>query len=185
MKRHLCVAAVAALGLFAAEGALAQTATQNITLNATVPGYCTVGGGGTASTSATIPVTNGAPNTAQITVAGLGSVICNENATLTLTTTNGGVTSTGTTTPGTPPTGFSNRIDYTAVASYGTNTPASATLLTSGTAGASSTVSGANTDGASSGLPFSVKITPSTPAHTLVAGTAYSDTLSVLLTPHL
>jgi hypothetical protein len=179
MKRHLCIAAVAALELFGAKGAFAQAATQNITINATVPGYCTVGGGATASTSATIPVTNGAPNTSQITVAGLGSVICNENATLTLSTLNGGVTGPGAVT------GFSNRIDYTAAASYGTLTPATISLTTSGTPGASSAVSSANTDGASStGLPFSVKITPATPVHTLVAG-AYSDTLSVLVTPHL
>ena len=176
MRKYLSLAAVALFASFGAGSAFAQSATQNITLSATVPGYCTVGGGASATTaSATdIPVTNGTPDTSLINVSGLGAVNCNENIKLTLTSLNGGVLG------GAGVAGYSNRIDYTASATYSGLTQ---TLTTSGTPGQSSGITaGLSTGGASSSATLGVTITPITPANVLLPG-AYSDTLAVLLTP--
>lgn len=173
MKKVTSVAAVAAFAMFGASAAFAQTATQTIDLSANVVDYCTVGGGATSNTTATIPVSGGLPVIAPVVVGGLGGVTCNENTTLTLTSLNGGVLGPAAAGP------FSNRIDYTAVATYGA---LSQTLTTSGAAGATSGASAASTSGASNSTSFGVTVTPATPASTLMAG-AYADTLTVLFTP--
>ena len=182
MRNVRVLAALAAASAFGACGGNAFAASQIITLNATVPGYCTVGGSSTSvTTTATVPIlATGFPNTAAIPVAGLGAVICNENAQLTLNTLNGGLTGPSATT------GFSIRIDYTAVATYGT-VPGSGTSQTITTTGAANTTTAASTSstvGASASTPFTVTVTPITTANPLAIG-AYTDTLTVNFLPHV
>jgi hypothetical protein len=179
MIRVRVLAAIAALAAMHAVSSDAEAASQIITLSATVPGYCTVGGGPSSTTSATVPITAlDLPNTAAIPVTGLGAVVCNENTQLTLTTTNGGLTGPAAVA------GFSNRIDYTASATYGSGaTSTTQALTTNGTAGASAGPSTASTMGASNSQSFTVTVTPIA-ASPLLAG-LYSDTLTVLFTPHL
>jgi len=173
MNKFLCVAAVAAFGMFGAQGAFAQSATQNVVLSATVPGYCNIGGLTSApDAAATIPIVNGMPvTTSPISAGALGNVACNENTTLTLTSANTGLTTTSA-----AATGFSNKIDYQATANYGTFSQMLDTSV------GPTITSAATTTGALGSQTFTVNVTPKSPANTLVQG-AYGDTLSVLFTP--
>src|SRR5262245_47116332 len=99
-------------------GAHAQgVATQNVNLTATVGGYCTIDGSSTGiQRSATVPVANGVVTPGNLPLGGTsGQVICTSNATIQLTSMSGGLTNSG---AGAVTTPFTNKIHYTATASY-------------------------------------------------------------------
>jgi len=163
---RMAMIATALLGL--SLSAAAQSATQNINLNATVVDYCSIAGTGTGGAqSRTISVTNGTVSTAGLTQVSVADVACSKISNLTLTTTNTGLTGPGAVT------NFQNVIHYTAAASFDGAAP---TLDTS--AGTTAT---AATAGAATGT-LTVDITPQANAQPMVAG-GYSDVLVVTLTP--
>lgn len=176
------VTVVALSGLFAAFGASAasaQTATQDINISATVTKACTINNTATGTPgSATIPVTAaGAVTTTSITPTGspFANVACNAASNLQLTSVNGGVVNA--TSPGS---GFTNIIDYTASATWNSQT---ATIDTSSTPAAAGSESGALVAvGTANSGNLTVSITPLANTLPLVVG-AYSDTLRVTLTP--
>lgn len=148
--------------------ASAQSATQNINLDATVLDYCSISGAATAvDQNRTITVTSGTVDTAALAQVSVANVACSKISDLTLTSTNTGLT--GPAAAG----GFQNVIHYTAAASFDGAAP---TLNTS----SGSTVT-APTTGAATGT-LTVDITPIANAAPMVAG-GYSDVLVVTLTP--
>ncbi len=163
---RLAMIACAIFGL--SLSASAQTATQNINLNATVADYCTISGAATAADqNRTITVTSGVVDTAPLTQVTVANVACSKISDLTLTSTNTGLTGPGIVT------GFDNVIHYTAAASFDGAAPS---LDTSST----NTVTAATTAAATGTL--TVDITPQ--ANTLPMATGnYADVLVVTLTP--
>lgn len=148
--------------------ASAQSATQNINLNATVADYCSISGSATSTdVDRTITVTNGAVDTAALTQVSVANVACSKISDLTLTSTNTGLT--GPAAAG----GFQNVIYYTAAASFD---GASTSLDTSSTNTATDATTGAATG------TLTVDITPIANSSPMVAG-SYADVLVVTLTP--
>lgn len=156
---------------------LAQTATQDVQITATVNPVCTINNSPTGGASnVIIPVSAaGAVNTGTLTPSGspFASVACNAPANLQLTSQSGGVRTTATGVGG-----FVGRIDYTASANWNSVT---ATINTSGatTGPFAGTAAGVGT--AFSG-PLTVSITPIANAQPLLAGN-YTDTLHITLMP--
>jgi hypothetical protein len=185
MKRLFFAAlAVAASATFT--GAQAQTvATQDVTLSATVPSYCTIGGSNTPTAlTGSITPSNGRVTAAQaFTITGSpGTVICNANVVVDLRSLNAGLT-----TAGAGGGSFVNVIHYDATAQLndgtstvtGTIDTSAATANTYYAAGTSSATSaGAFSAGT---LTISVAAQATAPSY-LVPGT-YGDTLTVRLTP--
>lgn len=171
-------ASVLLFGVLFAFDANAQSAQQEIQISATVAKSCTIGGSSTGVVdTATIPISAaGAVVTTPITPnnAPYLNVACNAPSTLQLKSNQGAVKNATT-----PPSGFTNLIDYQASATWNSVT---ATLDTATTATATGQESGtAEPVGAGSGS-LSVTITPETNTAPLTGGT-YSDSLFVLLTP--
>lgn len=165
---------------FAAGAASAQTATQDINISATVTKACTINNVATGSPvgTATIPVTAaGAVTTTAITPTGspFANVACNAASNLQLTSVSGGVVNA--TSPGT---GFTNIINYTATATWNSQT-ASINTATNPAASASESGTAVAVATANSGN-LTVSITPLANTLPLVIG-AYSDILRVTLTP--
>lgn len=149
--------------------ALAQTATQNINLNATVTDFCSIAGAATGAVQTrTITVTNGNVVTAPLSQVSVASVACTKISNLTLTTTNTGLTTAGSNGS------FQNVIHYTAAASFAGAAP---TLVTS-----SATTATAATNTGANGGTLTVDITPSANTLPMLAGN-YADVLVVTLTP--
>lgn len=150
--------------------AFAQTATQNINLNATVTDFCSIAGSATGGAiTRSITVTNGNVSTAAVTPAiSVASVACTKISDVTLTTTNTGLTT------GSSAAGFQNVIHYTAAASFAGAAPSLTT--SSGTTATAATNAGANSG------TLSVTITPQANTSPMLAG-SYADTLVVTLTP--
>jgi len=173
MKKLMMTAASAAI--LAVGAGAAQATDQNINLNATVTGFCTIGGSLTPTTiNQSIPTTTtGDVVTTPINVA-LGAVVCNKASDVTLSSLKGGVFSATS-----APSGFQNRINYTASVSAPTaaSVNANATAVTP-TAGATASTGGATSDPA-----VNVTITPTLNVDPLVAATDYSDTLTVSIVP--
>lgn len=167
-------------GLLPWSGAMAQSATQDINITATVSGLCTINGLATGSPvgSAVIPTPSGNVDVTPITPSGspFANVVCNGPSTLLLTSLNGGVLNTTTSS------GFDNIINYEASATWSSVT---ATINTetdpAASVGGSEDGTPAAVSTAGSGS-LSVTITPITNSQPLIAGT-YSDTLRVTLTP--
>jgi len=168
----LLVAAVACPSI-----AAAQTATQDVQINATVNSVCTINNAATGGVSTvTIPVSAaGAVNTGTLTPSGspFANVACNAPSNLQLTSQNGGVT-----TAATAVTGFAGKIDYSASATWHSvtasiNTSAASSGPFAGTAAPVAT--------AFSGS-LAVSITPIGNTLPLLAG-SYTDTLHITLTP--
>ena len=179
MRTFLVSAVTVAFVLIGASVANAQTATQDINITATVTKACTVNNVATGTPgSATIPVSvAGAVNTAPITPTGspFANVACNAPSNLQLTSLSGGVVNAGT-----PGTGFTNIINYTASATWNAVT-ASIDTATNPAATGPETGAVAAVATANSGN-LSVTITPLANAQPLITG-PYSDTLRVTLTP--
>ena len=163
-------ASVLLFGVLFAFDANAQSAQQEIQISATVAKSCTIGGSSTGVVdTATIPISAaGAVVTTPITPnnAPYLNVACNAPSTLQLKSNQGAVKNATT-----PPSGFTNLIDYQASATWNSVT---ATLDTATTATATGQESGtAEPVGAGSGS-LSVTITPETNTAPLTGG-AYSD----------
>ncbi len=176
MRKLLVSVAIAFAAVCSAGGANAQTATQDININATVTSYCTINGAvtGAAVTTATIPVTLGVVNPATINRT-IANVACNNITNVVATSQAGGVT-----TGGAAPSGSSNIIDYTGTATFGgaTSTINTATVAT---AAGNETGNTGTTAGAATGN-LVVDIVPAQPALPLTPSAAYADVLTVTLT---
>ncbi|WP_083509710.1 hypothetical protein [Hyphomicrobium sulfonivorans] len=155
----------------------AQTATQDITISATVNGYCSINNAATGGpSSATIPIsTAGAVVLGPITPTNspFANVACNTPSVLQLQSLNGGATN------GATATDFQSFINYTAEAVWHGVTAALDTTSSSGTGPVTGTPQNVAT--AFSGS-MSVTINPISNALPLVQG-SYSDTLRITLTP--
>lgn len=177
-RKSLSVAVIC--GLLPMSGVMAQTATQDINITATVSGLCTVNGlaTGTPVGSAVIPTPSGDVDVTPITPTGspFANVVCNGPSTLLLTSLNGGVLNTS------PASGFDNIINYTASATWNSVTATVNTGLNP-VASLGGNESGTPAPVATAGAgSLSVTITPIVNAQPLIAG-SYSDTLRVTLTP--
>ncbi|MDX2158590.1 MAG: hypothetical protein SFW09_18985 [Hyphomicrobiaceae bacterium] len=165
----LSMAAILALPLLG-NAALAQSATQNINLSATVADYCSIGGAASGTAvNRSITVTNGTVSTSALSAVTVGSVVCTKISDVTLATTN-----TGLTTATAPNASFQNVIHYTAAASFAGATPS---LDTS----AATSATAATNTGANLGT-LTVNITPQANTLPMLTG-AYADVLVVTLTP--
>jgi hypothetical protein len=181
MSRHIFkFISTCLLGVVAVSGgASAQVATQDITITATVAKFCSIGTPAAATGTVrpvVIPITGFGTVGTALITETFANVVCNTPATLLTTSLNGHVKN-----PVTAPPTFTNEIDYTAVATVG---GATSTINTSANAadvlnfpGSSGVTAAAFSD------TLSVAITPQTAAATLVAG-SYADTLRVTLTPN-
>jgi hypothetical protein len=164
----LASAAGVALAL-SSVSAMAQTATQNIQLNAVVTDFCSIAGTASgALQNRTITVTNGNVATAALAQVSVNSVACTKISNLTLTTTNTGLTTAGSNGS------FQNVIHYSAAASFAGAAP---TLNTS-----SATSATAATNTGANGGTLTVDITPIANTLPMLAGN-YADVLVVTLTP--
>jgi hypothetical protein len=147
------------------------------TVTGTVSKACTIGGvARPGADSATIPVSStGGVNTAIINKS-YASVACNTPSNVQLTSQNGGVK-----TVATPPSGFTNVIDYTSTATF---SGATATLDTAALPAATAPEAGVavSTTGATPSGTMSVAITPRANTLRLLSGT-YSDVLTITITP--
>ena len=179
MKKVIVLAAVAVFSLFGVSGAFAQAANQVVALSANIAATCTLTGG--AGQTAVIPVTSGVVDTTAINVTTLGTVSCNENATLTLTSANGGLTNA---TPNTNP-GFVNRIHYQASASFNSVALTQALDTTGATGSVTTGASGATTSGPITNGNLTLSINPLAPVTGSLGIGAYSDTLTITVTPHV
>lgn len=173
--KYASVIGAAVLG-FGLSSALA--ADQVITLEATVPSFCTLGTGNTSvaggplasvsdTTKAIIEVVNGVPTSVSAGASRAYSVLCNGNAEFQLI-----ATPVATVTPA--PTNFSNQIGYTATATGAASATATVTTTTVTTGPAAANYANGN---------VTVAISAPTAANTLVAATDYTGTLTVRLTP--
>lgn len=177
MRKSILAVVMTAAASLIAGAANAQTATQDITINATVPKLCTVNlAANGAVDTATIAITAAADvDTTPVTPtnAPYTNVACNAPANLQLTSQGGGLTG-----PGSVP-GFDNIINYTGSATWNSVTATVNTATVATAAGAEAGT--AQAVGANTGS-LSVTITPGANAQPLVMGN-YSDTLRVTLTP--
>ena len=167
-----------AAALLVSTAAQAQSATQDITITASVVKTCSINSAATGTAgSATVPISAaGNVNTTSITPTGapFGNVACNAPSNIQLSSINGALTGPA------AAAGFDNIINYSATATWNSVT---ANLDTSTTGGSGSTETGsAQAVGTANSGNLTVSITPAANAQPLVIGT-YSDTLRVSLTP--
>lgn len=176
--KKLVIAATAATSVMAASGAaFAQAATQDVNITATVPKYCSVGGSASPTAlNTTIPVSATGTVTTTAQNFTVNSVVCNTAADVVATSVSGGVRSTAAAAPG-----FTNVINYTGSATFGT---ATSTINTAANPAATGSEAGntAATGGAAAGN-LTITVTPAQPGSPLMAATDYSDVLRVTLTP--
>lgn len=153
-----------------------QLASRAFTVTGTVAPSCTIGGvTNPAADAATIPVDSmGLVDTAPI-VRSYSGVDCNSISNLQVTSLGGAVKRTAA-----APGGFTNLIDYTALASFGGATSSLDTATIPAATGTEAGSTGTTSSSTPSGI-LSVTITPSSPAQPLVSG-SYSDTLRVTIT---
>ena len=199
MSMRMSRAALCGLAIAAAAGAaIAQSATQDVNLNASVAQFCTFNavtlpGGSLVNVSvvnsntsqSVIAVTNpintstGTLNAAsfQMTLAS----VCNTNSRVQLVTHNGGMTP-GSVPPVNPANAatFATKINYTATAIWGGTSIAG--IATDGSTAPGTTSSGGIATGPRAGnlvVNFNIDSSPST----VVAAGTYTDTLTVRLEP--
>ena len=157
--------------------AIAQTATQDILITATVATFCSINNAASGPVdSAVITVDGaGAVDTTPVTPdnSPYANVACNAPSDLQLTSLNGGLTT------GASAVGFDDFINYQAQATWNSVT---ASVDTSSSSGTGAVVGTAQPVATAFNGSLSVLITPTANAQPLVQG-AYSDTLRVTLTP--
>ena len=169
---------IAATAVLAAMSSAAMATDQDITLNATVDPFCTIGGSLTPGAIAqTIPTTStGGVVTTAINVD-IGTVTCNRASTVQLLSAKGGLFDPALTSA---PSGFQNFISYGATISV----PAASSITAANTAPAAATGSTGTSSGASADANVTVTITPTAASNPLLAGTGYTDTLTVRILPN-
>jgi hypothetical protein len=172
-----CLAFLATIGL--AMPVLAQSATQNIALSATVPLSCTISGSTAPSTDSinfgTLGIGASAISATTVYPATAGAtgfaVICNSSTLVQLSTTKDGMRNSTA-----APSGYVSNINYSASAVLGT---ATAMISTAGTNSPSSGTQVSNSGPTNSNMVVSVTPIPNTLP--LTPG-SYSDTLTVTIT---
>jgi hypothetical protein len=174
-KSVLKAAAIAGFSVLGASGAFAQTATQQITLNAFVNALCTINGTatgaageiGTVATSGT----NASAQAVSLTSGGSYTVACSTPTLVTVTSANDGIKAN-------TPTAGTNFINYTATVTQGVR-------VTSLTTAGGTTVPRVVTDspGATPGFNGPMTIGIAAAAATGLSPGSYSDTLTVTLLP--
>lgn len=180
MKKLLAITALLAAS---STSVFAQTpATQEVSLSATVPAFCTIGGNNasSASVSGVITPTNGQVAAGTVGLNGTpGTVVCNSNIRVDLKSLNKGLTG-----PGTSSGSFTNKIHYTASASVNSQTSASFDTSSSGVSADTYVEGAAYGGGAFAGGTLTIAVnTLATDTNTYLNPGAYSDTLTVKLTP--
>ena len=187
--------AMAALALSSGVAWGQTTASQSVTLTAAVGSYCKINGTtgvtplGIVGLPDSLIVNQLVPIGGALTIIGAGAsgtVACTSSATVLLESANGGLTNTtgaGNLAANNNAGTFTNKIHYTATASYGSRTEtldtgSGAGPITPITVGGSVVAGGAQTTGT---LVFGVSIKPNT-SQTLVGGN-YADSLRVTLAP--
>ena len=150
---------------------------RTFTVTGTVNKVCTIGGvARPTANSATIPISAGGAVNTTVINRSYASVACNTPSNLQITSQSGAVKNTGT-----PPSGFTNLINYSSSATF---SGATATLNTSTTPTATGAESGTavSTTGATPSGTMTVSITPQANALRLLSG-SYSDILTITITP--
>lgn len=177
MRQRLLSVLLAVATLCSTSVAHAQSATQDVNIDATVTSYCSIGGlTGTnpPADTATIPVSAvGVVTTTQITRT-IASVACNNITDVTAASINGAVRTASTVT------GAAWYIDYTGTATF--NGATSTINTANGSAAGTETGNTASTTGAGTGN-LVITIDPVQPALPLQPG-SYADTLRVTLVPN-
>jgi hypothetical protein len=186
MKKLICAIAFGALAYPMSTDAMAQGASRDITLSASVAAFCRINPGSgyvtnpaaVAAAPISVDANTGIISTTPINVS-IGDIRCNKAANVTLTSANGALI---TSPPAAKDGAFENYISYTAAITL----PTSVTLAansTSGTTASLNATSVAASSGASNNSNVQVTITPTGPlAAPLVPG-AYVDTVTVLISP--
>lgn len=176
--RKFLSAVLAAAALFTTTAANAQTATQDIVIDATVAAACTINNVATGvSDTATININaDGSVDTSAVTPLNSPylNVACNAPSDLQVTSQNGGLTGPAAVA------GFDNVINYSADATWNSVT-ASVDTSTNGGSGAAEAGTAQSVATAHTGN-LAVSITPIANSNPLVLGN-YSDTLTVTLIP--
>lgn len=170
MNKALKFAALAALPLTAVSVAYAQSVQHDVNLSATVPSFCTVDNPNTSS-SLVIDVNQqtGAVSPLQKSVT-IGQASCNAVATVSSTSSKGGLKNSNTALP----IGFTNVIQYKGDVYFaGFKQSTINTPTTQGSVG---------TTGGAEGGDLRVTVTPTVPSLPLTQGN-YSDTITVTITP--
>jgi hypothetical protein len=174
-KSVLKATAFAALSMFAASGAFAQSATQTISLNAFVNALCTINGTATGAAGETGSVvtsgTNASAQSVALTSGGSYTVACSTPNLVTVTSANDGIKAN---TLG----GGTNYINYTATVSQGIRTTS---LTTAGGTAAPRVVT--DPPGAAPAFNGTMTIGIATAAASGLTPGGYADTLTVQLTP--
>ena len=136
--------------------------------------YCTIGGT-TNGGSKTLDFSNGATVSTVQQTANFGTVICNNTATISLSSAKGAATNAASAV-----TGFQNYFDYVAQTTINGGTAILDTAANPAV-GSSESATGNITAVTTVNAPFSVRVTPRAPAKPLMPG-AYSDVLTVTIT---
>ena len=182
MKIRMLAAVAAAMAMMGAGGAFAQSATQNINLSATVAGFCTIDGLASGATrSGTVPassIVNGQATSASVSIGSDSPAVCNTNTLIQIKSQKNGLTS-ATAASGS----FTNKIHYTATATFNGATDTYNTATPSASAGVFDTGTSTTSGAASGNLAIAVTTQSTTAGSYLVAATDYSDVLTVQLTP--
>ena len=115
MKKIIISVSAGTFVMAASSAAFAQAATQDVNITATVPKYCSVAGSATPTAlNTTIPVSATGTVTTTAQNFTVNSVVCNTAADVVATSVSGGVRSATA-----APSGFTNIINYTGVAAFG------------------------------------------------------------------
>lgn len=185
MKKLLCAIALGALAYPMSTDAMAQNASRDITLSASVAAFCRINAGSgyvsnpaaVAAAPISVDANTGIVSTTAINVT-IGDIRCNKAANVTLTSANGALI----TSPFAAKSGsFENYIAYQAAITLPTSVTLNANSVT-GTASTIVAISGSSSAGATNDAGVQVTITPTGPAAPLVPG-SYADTLTVLIAP--
>ncbi len=175
MKKLIMTAAL--LGL-TATAASAQSASQDITLNASVAKFCTIGGSGSPGAITRNIPTDATGNVVTTAInVNIGDVVCNTASTTTLSSLKGGLFDPGITSAAS---GFQHRINYSASVAA----PVAASVAASAATVTPTSGTGVASTGATSNTAVNVTINPTANTLPLMAGTGYTDTLTVSIVPN-
>lgn len=178
MKKILGLAVVVAAMALSAPLAFAD-AVKNVDISAKVDSYCTITAGGTGALTAKVPVDGaGTVDTTYLDLVG-PDVTCNSPYNMQVISLNGGIKRTGT---DILPGGFTDVIDYTGIATFGSISSSIDTTVSPSASGAEYNVPVASTAGAKDTVGFSIRPKLASTTFPLAAGT-YADTLKLTIAP--